>query len=85
MLVRYQQETCHYLPNGFKKFVVHNVKELELLMMHNSIYCAEIAHDVSIENGKDLILLILSGLWFNTQPLGGIRTTPNTFVIIAFL
>ena len=33
----------------------------------------------------DLILLILFGLWFNTQPLGGVRITPNTFVIIAFL
>ncbi len=29
------KKTRHYLPNGFKKFVVHNVKELALLMMHN--------------------------------------------------
>ncbi|KAL0363530.1 UNVERIFIED_CONTAM: Ribosome maturation factor RimM [Sesamum calycinum] len=29
------KKTRHYLPNGFKKFLVHNVKELELLMMHN--------------------------------------------------
>lgn len=29
------KKTRHYLPNGFKKFVVHNVSELELLMMHN--------------------------------------------------
>ncbi|CAH9062476.1 unnamed protein product [Cuscuta epithymum] len=29
------KKTRHYLPNGFKKFVVHNVLELELLMMHN--------------------------------------------------
>lgn len=29
------KKTRHYLPNGFKKFVVNNVKELELLMMHN--------------------------------------------------
>ncbi|TXG47804.1 hypothetical protein EZV62_027098 [Acer yangbiense] len=29
------KKTRHYLPNGFKKFVVHNAKELELLMMHN--------------------------------------------------
>ena len=29
------KKTRHYLPNGFKKFVVHNVQELELLMMHN--------------------------------------------------
>ena len=29
------KSTRHYLPNKFKKFVVHNVSELELLMMHN--------------------------------------------------
>ncbi|KAI5432914.1 hypothetical protein KIW84_020288 [Lathyrus oleraceus] len=29
------KKTFHYLPNDFKKFVVHNVKDLELLMMHN--------------------------------------------------
>lgn len=29
------KKTRHYLPNGFKKFLVHNVKELEVLMMHN--------------------------------------------------
>ena len=29
------KKTRHYLPNGFKKFVVHNASELELLMMHN--------------------------------------------------
>jgi hypothetical protein len=34
-------------PAGFLKFVVSNVKELELLMMHNRKYCAEIAHNVS--------------------------------------
>ncbi|CAN1269269.1 60S ribosomal protein L32-1 [Linum perenne] len=31
------KKTRHYLPNGFKKFVVHNVKELEVLMMHNRL------------------------------------------------
>lgn len=32
------KKTRHYLPNGFKKFVVHNVKELEVLMMHNRYF-----------------------------------------------
>ncbi|KAH9287969.1 hypothetical protein KI387_032086, partial [Taxus chinensis] len=41
------KKTKHYLPCGFKKFVVNNVSELELLMMHNRTYCAEIAHNVS--------------------------------------
>ncbi|CAN6855820.1 unnamed protein product [Brassica oleracea] len=31
--------TRHYFPNGFKKSVVDNTADLELLMMHNRIYC----------------------------------------------
>ncbi|RUS18759.1 50S ribosomal protein L32 [Endogone sp. FLAS-F59071] len=42
--------TRHMLPNGFRKFVVSNVKELELLLMHNRSYAAEIAHNVSSLN-----------------------------------
>lgn len=33
------KKTRHFLPNGFKKFIVHNAKELEVLMMHNR-YCS---------------------------------------------
>ncbi|KAF9597891.1 hypothetical protein IFM89_022252 [Coptis chinensis] len=29
------KKTRHYLSNGFKKFLVHNVSDLEILMMHN--------------------------------------------------
>ena len=39
--------TRNLLPNGFYKFVVHNAKELDLLLMHNRKYAAEIAHSVS--------------------------------------
>ncbi|KAJ3043320.1 60S ribosomal protein L32 [Rhizophlyctis rosea] len=40
-------KTRHLLPNGFKKFLVNNVKDLELLLMHNRVFAAEIAHNVS--------------------------------------
>ncbi|KAL5978313.1 60S ribosomal protein L32-1 [Asimina triloba] len=51
------KKTRHYLPNRFKKFVVHihNVSELELLMMHNRTYCAEIAHNVSTRKRKAIV------------------------------
>uniref|UniRef100_A0A0E0M307 60S ribosomal protein L32 n=1 Tax=Oryza punctata TaxID=4537 RepID=A0A0E0M307_ORYPU len=49
------KKTRHYLPNKFKKFVVHNVSELELLMMHNRTYCAEIAHNVSTKKRKEIV------------------------------
>merc|ERR1719495_2586657 len=37
--------TKHMMPSGFRKVLVHNVKELEVLMMQNKKFCAEIAHD----------------------------------------
>ena len=42
-------------PTGFLKFVVSNVKELELLLMHNRKYCAEIAHNVSTLKRKAIV------------------------------
>merc|ERR1719398_455887 len=45
----------HVLPNGFLKFNVSNVKELELLLMHNRKYCAEIAHNVSVRKRKEIV------------------------------
>merc|ERR1712031_64098 len=44
--------TKHMLPIGFRKVLVHNIKELEVLMMQNKKFCAEIAHGVSAKNRK---------------------------------
>merc|ERR1712063_65371 len=49
------KKTKHLLPNGFYKVVVNNVADLELLMMHNRNYCAEIAHNVSTLKRKSII------------------------------
>merc|ERR1712044_109728 len=48
-------KTRHVMPDGFKKFVVHNVKELELLLMMKGSYAAEIAHNVSARKRKDIV------------------------------
>uniref|UniRef100_A0A7M4F1K3 60S ribosomal protein L32 n=1 Tax=Crocodylus porosus TaxID=8502 RepID=A0A7M4F1K3_CROPO len=55
------KKTKHMLPTGFRKFLVHNVKELEVLMMSNKSYCAEIAHNVSSKSSEELPLL--GGAW----------------------
>ncbi|GJV94920.1 60S ribosomal protein L32-1 [Tanacetum coccineum] len=49
------KKTRHFLPNSFKKFVVHNTKELGILMMHNRTYRAEIAHNVSTHKRKEIV------------------------------
>ncbi|KAK2109595.1 60S ribosomal protein L32 [Saguinus oedipus] len=49
------KKTKHMLPSGFRKFLVHNVKELEVLLMCNKSYCAEIAHNVSSNNRKAIV------------------------------
>uniref|UniRef100_A0A8C3VSC0 60S ribosomal protein L32 n=1 Tax=Catagonus wagneri TaxID=51154 RepID=A0A8C3VSC0_9CETA len=49
------KKTKHMLPSGFQKFLVHNVKELEVLLMCNKFYCVEIAHNVSSKNRKAIV------------------------------
>uniref|UniRef100_A0A2I3SQY8 RPL32 n=1 Tax=Pan troglodytes TaxID=9598 RepID=A0A2I3SQY8_PANTR len=45
------KKTKHMLPSGFRKFLVHNVKELEV----QQSYCAGIAHNVSSKNCKAIV------------------------------
>jgi len=49
------KKTRHMLPNGFHRFRVFNVKDLDLLLMHNRKYAAEIAHNVSSKKRKEIL------------------------------
>ena len=49
------KRTRHVLPNGLKALRVFNVKELEILIMHNRTFCAEIPHNVSCRKRKAII------------------------------
>mmetsp|Transcript_5535 Transcript_5535/g.8596 ORF Transcript_5535/g.8596 Transcript_5535/m.8596 type:complete len:134 (+) Transcript_5535:55-456(+) len=49
------KKTRHLLPNGLKKFIVYNVKDVELLLMHNRSFVAEIAHNVSVRKRTQII------------------------------
>lgn len=48
-------KTRHLLPNGFLKFAVSNAKEIDLLLMQNRKYAAEIAHNVSVRKRKEIV------------------------------
>ena len=41
-----ERATRHYLPNGFKKFLITNEADLDMLLMNNRTYCGEIANAV---------------------------------------
>ncbi|EMR61710.1 putative 60s ribosomal protein l32 protein [Eutypa lata UCREL1] len=41
------KKTRHQMPSGHKAFLVHNEKDVDLLLMHRKTFAAEIAHGVS--------------------------------------
>ncbi|GMQ09913.1 hypothetical protein CsSME_00053124 [Camellia sinensis var. sinensis] len=47
------KKTRNYPPNGFKKFLVHNVKEREILMMHNRLERCHADVDAGSEERAD--------------------------------
>merc|ERR1712080_250638 len=69
--------TRHMLPSGFKKVLVHNVKELEVLMMTNKTFCAEIARGVSDKNRKPFLERAAQLAIRVTNPNARIRSEEN--------
>ena len=49
------RRTKHMLPNGFYKFTVHNAGELDMLLMHNRRYAAQIAASVGAKKRLDIV------------------------------
>merc|ERR1711976_450613 len=46
------KQTRFLLPNGFKKFLIRNLSDLEVLLMNNRVYCGEIASNLSSRKRK---------------------------------
>ena len=49
------KKTRHMLPNGFFKFSVTSEQDIELLLMHNGKYAAELAHNLSAKTRKAVV------------------------------
>ncbi|PWN28165.1 putative 60S ribosomal protein L32 [Jaminaea rosea] len=41
------KKTRHMMPNGLRRFVVSNPRDVDMLLMHNNTFAAEIASNVS--------------------------------------
>ncbi|CBX96706.1 60S ribosomal protein L32 [Plenodomus lingam] len=49
------RKTRHLMPSGHKAFLVNNVADVDLLLMHNTTFAAEISHSVSARKRIDIL------------------------------
>lgn len=68
------KRTKHIMPCGFRKFLVQNAKDLEIIMMHNTMFAAEVAHGVSAKNRVKIIERAKELDIHVTNPHGRVRT-----------
>ena len=62
-------KTRHLLPNGFKKMLISNEGDLELLLMNNRSYCGEISQRIGsqkrlriVARAKELNVRLTNGV-----------------------
>lgn len=61
------RKTRHVLPSGFVKFLVHNVKDLDLLLMHNRY---QLLYGFLAEVGRKRSVAVLPRYGWCTLSLG---------------
>ncbi|CAD7965864.1 unnamed protein product [Amoebophrya sp. A25] len=49
------KKTKHMLPNGFYKFTVQQVSDLDMLLMHNGKFAVELAHNLSSRKRREIV------------------------------
>ncbi|KAL1989951.1 hypothetical protein VTN49DRAFT_7148 [Thermomyces lanuginosus] len=68
------KKTRHMMPSGHKAFLVHNAKDVELLLMHNRTYAAEIASAVSSRKRVEILAKAKALGVKVTNPKGRVQT-----------
>lgn len=43
------------MPSGHKVYLVKNIKDLDVLLLHTKTYAAEIAHNISAKNRVEIV------------------------------
>ena len=43
------------MPSGHKAFLVKNLKDLDVLLLHTKTYAVEIAHNISARNRVEIV------------------------------
>ena len=49
------KKTKHLMPSGHKAFLVKNLKDLDVLLLHTKTYAVEIAHNISARNRVEIV------------------------------
>lgn len=69
------------LPSGFQKFLVHNIKELKVLLMCHKSYCAEITHKVSSKNCTAIVERVAQPAIRVTNPNARVHSEENEWKV----
>ena len=68
------KKTKHMMPSGFYKFTVSNLKDMEMLVMHNTKFAVEIAHNVASRNRRNLVERAAQLGLYVTNKMGRVTT-----------
>ena len=69
-------KTRHQIKDGFRKFLIHNLNDIEILLMNNRTHAGEIAHTVSAKTRVEILNRAKELNVKITNPHGRVRKAP---------